>query len=169
MGATGTSQYRTQARSDDNGETFTPTQLVSDLPEPFNGCQGSFVRGADDTLYVSHPDPATGGGLLPDLTKALQAYVNLTGRDHMTIFKSSDHGASYPQKILVDEGATGYSAMQYYDDKLGLLYEQADPASFGWGNLVTGSMNVEVPTRFIFREISTSDFASETTHLRSLL
>jgi len=48
--STGTPQYRVQARSDDGGETFTASQFVYDLPEPFDGCQGSIVSARNGSL-----------------------------------------------------------------------------------------------------------------------
>merc|ERR1719443_715778 len=83
--STGTPQFRVQARSDDGGETFGATRFVYDLPQPFNGCQGSLVRGTGDALYLSGPDPARATGLLPEIVEALGAVANLTGRNHMTL------------------------------------------------------------------------------------
>lgn len=159
--ATGTPQYRVQARSDDDGQTFTSTGFILDLPEPFNGCEGSIVLGSNDTIYVSHPDPVP-LGWMPNLVKVLKAKVNLTGRDHMTLFKSVDGGVTYPVKLLIDPGETGYSSLQHYDDRLGLLFEQADASPFSEEELVTGSMNVEVPTRFVFRELAEKELSMYT-------
>jgi hypothetical protein len=56
--ATISAQARVQARSDDRGDTWTPTHFVPELPEPFGGCAGSFVStDAGRTLVLSHPDP----------------------------------------------------------------------------------------------------------------
>ena len=76
--ATGSPQQRLQALSHDGGMTFTPSRFVPELPEPFNGCQGSMVRAGgswedagndierDSTtnassgmLYLSHPRSVT--------------------------------------------------------------------------------------------------------------
>merc|ERR1711920_1000053 len=61
--STGSPQWRLQARSDDDGETFTSTNMVP-IPEPFNGCQGSTVGASNpetfmgsNTVYVANPDP----------------------------------------------------------------------------------------------------------------
>lgn len=69
--ATGSPQQRVQALSHDGGVSFTPSRLVPELPEPFNGCQGSMVRGTSaevsasggpGRLYLSHPNPAPNSG-----------------------------------------------------------------------------------------------------------
>jgi len=130
--ATGSPQYRVQARSDDGGASFTESRFVSELPEPFNGCQGSIVSDPKGKVFFAHPDPKIDSALLPELARLLRAGgVNLTGRDHMTLWTSVDAGATYSHKTLVDSGVTGYSSLQHYAvggvDTLGLLYEQADP------------------------------------------
>ena len=38
--------------------------------------------------------------------------VNLTGRDHLTLWRSDDGGGSYRAAALVDAGAAGYSSLQ---------------------------------------------------------
>ena len=134
--ATGSPQQRVQALSTDGGVTFTPSRTVPELPEPFNGCQGSMTRGTSDggggrdggsagidggiinrsaaagPLYFSHPNPAANKGIAPALLKLLGANVNLTGRDHMTVWKSEDEGESWQVQQLVDAGAAGYSSLQ---------------------------------------------------------
>ena len=42
---------------------------------------------------------------MPEALEALAADVNLTGRDHMTIWKSDDEGDSYEVLMTVDDGA----------------------------------------------------------------
>ena len=189
--ATGSPQYRVQARSDDGGETFTPSRLIPELPEPFNGCQGSIVSTYDvqdatqtgtgtrtgtggvggnerGALFLSHPNPATNGGLAPSVLKLLGADVNLTGRDHMTLWRSDDEGDSYQVEALVDPGAAGYSSLQPYPANgtaaapgtpgkagLWLLYEQSDRAAdtldhMGAAALI-GALSVLDPDRFILR------------------
>ena len=95
--------------------SFSPTRFVEELPEPFNGCQGSIVASVvpgDGSLFFSHPNPRTNSGIAPDILKLLGADVNLTGRDHMTVWSSKDHGASFQVARLIDEGASGYSSLQ---------------------------------------------------------
>eukprot|EP00929_Paragymnodinium_shiwhaense_P109423 TRINITY_DN7583_c0_g1_i1.p1 TRINITY_DN7583_c0_g1~~TRINITY_DN7583_c0_g1_i1.p1 ORF type:complete len:716 (-),score=145.99 TRINITY_DN7583_c0_g1_i1:371-2518(-) len=153
--STGTPQFRLQARSDDDGETFTATEFVYDLPQPFNGCQGSTVVGSHDAIYVTTPDPAPGTGLIRDLAKLLGARVNLTGRNHLTVFKSVDGGRTYPFKYLIDEGDAMQTSLQYLAEKqqLQLLHEQADPAPAELSDLLVGSLVVQLPDRFVFRVI----------------
>lgn len=158
--ATGSPQMRIQARSDDGGISFTPTRFVPELPEPFNGCQGSVVSDDDGRqLFFSHPDPARDGALLPAMMRFLEAHgVNLTGRDHLSLWMSVDGGESYFKKLLVDPGVTGYSALQHYvvdgERHLGLLHEQADrPPDTDLSRYIQGGINVVTPTRFVFREL----------------
>lgn len=54
--ATGSPQFRVQARSIDGGESFDAPTLT-ELPQPFNGCQGSVVAGGGVVVYVASPDP----------------------------------------------------------------------------------------------------------------
>ena len=172
--ATGSSQQRVQARSDNGGETFTPSRLVPELPEPFNGCQGSIVStyggqvGGKGTLFLSHPNPSTNGGLAPSILHGLGANVNLTGRDHLTIWRSEDQGDSYQIDELVDVGASGYSSLQAYAGAasaaapgtkgkpgLWLLYEQSDRAADSLDHIgaaaLIGALSVLNPDRFILR------------------
>ena len=182
--ATGSPQQRVQSLSHDGGVSFTPSTLVPELPEPFNGCQGSIIRGTaaevrnvtplhptsslnfhrflrdcfelavrghpwapaaasccprlalaglvltrllligdspafqvsgsapPSRLYLSHPNPAPNTGIAPVVVRLLGGNVNLTGRDHMTVWRSADEGASWQIHTLVDPGAAGYSSLQ---------------------------------------------------------
>ena len=47
-------QYRIQVSSHDGGETWTETRFVHELPQPIDGCEGSFVAGSG-ALYFSGP------------------------------------------------------------------------------------------------------------------
>ena len=53
---------------------FSPTRYVNDLPEPFNGCQGSIVA-INDTLWFSHPNPARNTGIAPSIVRSLPIAV----------------------------------------------------------------------------------------------
>ena len=203
--ATGTLQQRVQARSEDGGESWTPTRFVgAALPEPFNGCQGSIVGGRrrlkkqrgqqhgpegesgggfQRSLYFSHPNGKVNHGIAPDVLRLLGASVNLTGRDHMTIWRSDDEGVTYTPLLVVDEGAAGYSALSMGesdgngidalsmgdssarseedsgdDAELLILYEQSDPAPFDLSHLAAdallGDLSVLDPDRIVLRRIA---------------
>ena len=154
--ATGSRQVRVQARSTDGGESFSPTTFVSELPEPFNGCQGSIASDSNGTLYLSHPNPEANRGIAPSILRLFGANVNLTGRDHMTIWESRDDGTSYQVKELVDAGASGYSSLQDNAGKgVWILYEQSDPAAESLSSLsaeaLLGALSVLNPDRFVLR------------------
>ena len=135
---------------------FTPTRTIPNLPEPFNGCQGSIVS-LNGTLYLSHPNPQKNSGLAPSIVSLLGANVNLTGRDHMTVWSSSDDGTTYEVSSLVDEGASGYSSLQVDGDGLWILYEQSDPAPVTLSSLsaeaLIGGLAVLNPDRFVLRRV----------------
>lgn len=197
--ATGSPQQRVQSVSNDGGASFTRSRLVPELPEPFNGCQGSMVRGtagdnhsshigaggAGGALYLSHPNPETNTGIAPAVLRLLGANVNLTGRDHMTVWTSTDEGATWLVQQLVDPGAAGYSSLQAAapvrpprghggdavdsgdavgsgggaGGKVWILYEQSDRASNSLGHLtaeaLVGALSVLDPDRFVLRLLST--------------
>ena len=155
--STGSRQRRVQARSDDGGETFTRTTYVEELPEPFNGCQGSLVAG-NGTLFFSHPLPAPSSGLVPEALRKLSADVNLTGRDHMTVWSSVDGGATFDVAAAVDEGAAGYSSLQAGGEgELWILYEQSDPAAETPAErtveALLGELAVLNPDRLVLRQL----------------
>ena len=123
--ATFSKQKRIQTLSENNGLTFGPTRWVEDLPQPFDGCEGSMLRiPQTDKLYFSGPD----------------SYFK---RDHLTIWESVDEGVSWKREILVDPGASGYSSLQSKGyDHLELLYEQSDEDDL-----------IMAPDRFVYREL----------------
>ena len=127
--ATFTTQKRIQTISNDGGITFGPTYFV-DIPQPFDGCQGSIIQthGDNSMLYFTGPD-------------------SLYKRDHLTLWQSVDSGKSWTKVLLIDEGASGYSSLQvgYVDGTshgLLLLYEQSDRDEL-----------IMAPARFIFRAL----------------
>ena len=122
--ATLTTEKRIQTVSNDGGLTFGPTYFVDNLPQPFDGCQGSIIRVSNtDSLYFTGPN----------------SYVK---RDHLTLWKSADDGQSWVNKQLIDSGASGYSSLQTHGSNLFLLYEQSDEDKL-----------IMAPDRFIFRGI----------------
>jgi hypothetical protein len=48
---------------------------------------GSGIDGGGNVLYFSHPNPAPNTAVAPAVLRALGANVNLTGRDHMTLWR----------------------------------------------------------------------------------
>ena len=187
--ATGSPQQRVQSLSHDGGATFTPSRLVPELPEPFNGCQGSITRaggggGGNSTgagaLYLSHPNPAANHGVAPAVLRLLGANVNLTGRDHMTVWRSTDEGDTWHIHHLVDSGAAGYSSLQPAaaaaadgggraaaaqrvagagaeagGGRLWILYEQSDRQADSLSQMAAealiGALSVLDPDRFVLR------------------
>ena len=93
----GSPQFRAQSRSDDFGKTWTPTKFLTQISEPFNGCEGSLVTSkSGDVIYMTHPNSVENHGTVPELVKhLLNGKVNLTGRDHMTLYESLDLGETY--------------------------------------------------------------------------
>jgi len=131
-------QRRLQTLSNDGGETFGPTRFVPELPQPIQGCEGSIVKfpvtgelsspQMQNTLLVSGPDST----LL---------------RTRMSLWTSTDEGASWSSPQLIDHGTSGYSSLQIecissQDCDALLLYEQSDTTQL-----------VMKPDRFIFRRI----------------
>ena len=127
--ATLTSQHRIQTLSDDGGATFGQTRYVGNLPQPFDGCEGSLVAAADGNmtaLFLTNPN-------------------SRQKRDHVSLWRSTDDGSSWQLRQLIDAGASGYSSLQVLDCEdgectLGLLYEQSDQ-----------DKTVMQPDRFVYR------------------
>ena len=161
----GSTQTRAQARSDDGGRSFTPTAFDYSVPEPFSGCEASIASSVDgETLWLTHPLSKAPDGLLPEIeTRLLRGKVNLTGRDHMTLFRSDDQGATYRPMKLLDAGASGYSSVVADPTTPGVLwvlYEQSDvaaqtPSELGTEALI-GSLTVLDPDRLVLRKVSLS-------------
>ena len=156
--STGTPQYRVQAMSHDQGITFTPTQFVRDLAEPFSGCEGSVVASPDGTrIYYAHTNALPNRGIAPWVVKALGGKVNLTGRDHMTVWESVDQGRSYRVLRVLDEGPSGYVSMQVTASTLYVLYEQSDQEAQTLSELgieaLIGHLTVMDPDRLVLRVI----------------
>mmetsp|Transcript_159052 Transcript_159052/g.281950 ORF Transcript_159052/g.281950 Transcript_159052/m.281950 type:complete len:312 (-) Transcript_159052:4-939(-) len=162
--ATGSPMWRLQARSDDDGETFSATQVV-DIPQPFNGCQGSSVSAynaetctGSNTVFVGGPDPSPSSSVLQKAVDMLHGCnVNLTGRDRVTIWKSTDGGSSFPEKLLIDSGLSAQTSLQWRNDRLKVLYEQADPSPVNpVTEVLLENLVVLLPSRFVFRDVPIS-------------
>eukprot|EP00927_Polykrikos_kofoidii_P008585 TRINITY_DN13575_c0_g1_i1.p1 TRINITY_DN13575_c0_g1~~TRINITY_DN13575_c0_g1_i1.p1 ORF type:complete len:531 (+),score=64.78 TRINITY_DN13575_c0_g1_i1:49-1641(+) len=126
-------QWRVQALSNDGGVTFGPARFAKDLPQPFNGCQGSIItvaQGLHQFLLFSGPNSF---GL----------------RKSMTLWTSVDSGETWQVFFEVDPGMSGYSSLQVdcdnNDCEALLLYEQSDTDQI-----------VMDPDRFVFRRIPLS-------------
>eukprot|EP00933_Yihiella_yeosuensis_P067913 TRINITY_DN73056_c0_g1_i1.p1 TRINITY_DN73056_c0_g1~~TRINITY_DN73056_c0_g1_i1.p1 ORF type:complete len:530 (-),score=84.67 TRINITY_DN73056_c0_g1_i1:35-1567(-) len=155
--STGSPQFRTQARSVDDGETFTATTFAVDLPQPFNGCQGSSILGNDDEVLVAGPNPESAKSTIQEVANEMDCKVNLTGRSRMSVWRSKDGGRTYPESVLIDGGLSAQSSLQRNGEKIILLYEQADDPPETVENMAVktllGELEVLLPTRFVFREI----------------
>ena len=158
--ATGSTQFRLQARSMDAGETFSASTYVYEQPQGFNGCQGSTISSheSSNTVFVAGPDPPHPNSVVQELVDRLGCGLNMTGRSHLTLWKSVDGGRSYPQKWLLDPGLSAQSSLQTLPNGLALLYEQADPKpgddqSASYMSKLLGNLEVLLPTRFVYREV----------------
>jgi sialidase-1 len=167
--STGSPQWRLQARSEDGGETFTGTSEIS-IPQPFGGCQGSTVSASNpessrgsDTVFVASPDPISKNSIVQKIVDSFGCSANLTGRERVTIWRSTDGGTSYPEKLLIDPGLSAQTSLQYHNGKLLLLYEQADPQPFNPSTAASKALlaNLAVlhPTRIVYREVTSFDKA----------
>lgn len=102
------------AVSDDGGDTFGPTSYDARLETPV--CQGSIVS-FGGTTYFSNP-------------------ASNSGRNHLTIKKSTDNTATWAKSLLVQAGnSAGYSCLVQGAVRVGqggastdggLLYEASD-------------------------------------------
>lgn len=154
--STGSPQFRVQARSFDNGETFTQTRFTT-IPEPFGGCQGSTAGGKGGKVFVTSPNPKKGKSLVQDFTDALQCKVNLNGRESLSLWVSKDDGNSYSFNQIIDPGLSAQTSLQYVGGKLYLLYEQVDPLPKTVKgrviNALIENLRVLLPSRFVYREL----------------
>mmetsp|Transcript_75750 Transcript_75750/g.239556 ORF Transcript_75750/g.239556 Transcript_75750/m.239556 type:complete len:511 (+) Transcript_75750:3-1535(+) len=155
--ATGSQQSRLQSWSRDSGETWAPSGYVPELPQPFNGCQGSTVGAPGNKVYSAVPDPPRPSTVVQQLTDSLGCGIQLTGRRRLTLFESSDGGVTYPKKHVIDQGLSAQTSLQHLGGKLVVLYEQADPLPATPDNLFSeravGDLRVLLPNRFVYREL----------------
>mmetsp|Transcript_235 Transcript_235/g.535 ORF Transcript_235/g.535 Transcript_235/m.535 type:complete len:675 (+) Transcript_235:214-2238(+) len=155
--ATGSTQQRLQALSNDEGKSFGPSYFV-DMPQSFNGCQGSTVTGETlETIYSATPDPGYPSSLLQSIASLIGCGGTFNGRKKLTVFKSTDEGATYPKKVVLDPGLSAQTSLQFINGKLYVLYEQADREENSLTNTalyeLIGDMKILLPSRFIFREV----------------
>jgi len=92
---------------------------------------------------------------VPKALHSLGGAVNLTSRDHLTLWRSSDDGGTFQKESIIDAGASGYSSLQVAADENGcddvyVLYEQADPApEHPVEEALVGDIAVLDPDRFV--------------------
>lgn len=110
---------RTRTVSPDGGDHWGETDVLNTQHEAFSGCEGSTIScGIGERLVYS----GSLGVLL---------------REKMTVMTSDDEGRTWAPHVLVDPGATAYSALAWHGGafkrpgrgrggSLGLLYERAD-------------------------------------------
>lgn len=157
--STGSPQFRVQTTSVDAGESFTASTFARDLPQPFNGCQGSSVGGGGDVVFTAQPDPDPAESVAQKLVDHLpRCDVKLSGRTRVSVWKSTDRGQSYSSKVLIDEGRSAQTALQWANSQLTLLYEQADPPPKTpreelLEHLIE-DLVILIPDRFVFREVN---------------
>ena len=111
---------RLVAISHDAGETFSAPYHIPDLIEP-GGCQGSLLRLVDGPhLFFSNP-------------------ASKAGRVNMTIKRSSDGGATWPDAVVVYQGASAYSCLAELSSetpgRVGLAFEHGTANSTDYGSI----------------------------------
>lgn len=101
--------YRLQSLSRDGGLTWSTPWEVHNLPEPIEGCEGSLVfHPGTQKIYFSHPNPRL------DLF-----------RTRLTVWSSSNMGASWDEHTVLWDSAAGYSSMSVlHDGRIGVFYDR---------------------------------------------
>jgi sialidase-1 len=90
------SNRRVQILSVDGGATFHEPYVVESLEEPWEGCEGSFVRDAQrQEVYFSGATSS-------------HSPVRL----RLALFVSADEGATWHERMMIDDGAVAYSSLQ---------------------------------------------------------
>eukprot|EP01051_Picozoa_sp_SAG22_P017187 SAG22_NODE_2591_length_2407_cov_3.973137_1_plen_430_part_00 len=125
---------RAVSRSDDFGESFGPSVLAPDLIQPGpSGCQGAMVRPpGQDMLFYSGP-------------------ASTVDRHNMTVKRSSDGGATFPDAVVVHAGPSSYSSLTalHGAEELGLLFEHPTTTSGKGAEAAVGALSfVRVPMGF---------------------
>lgn len=101
--------YRSISYSSDGGETWTPPKSDNELGDPV--CQASLIRFDGNRLLFANPNPPVS--------------LKRGPRVNMSIRLSFDDGETWPQSLVVYEGASAYSSLaRTGDDRAGLLYEK---------------------------------------------
>ncbi len=122
---------RLAAISQDGGETWSQLEPVEDLPDPSDN--GSLVRFDGLPNVASLANPATNGWLLASNNQ------DTSLRRNTVLSLSTDNGASWPAKLVLCEGSSGYStATRLPDGNVGVLYERQ-----GYREIVFVSVPVE--------------------------
>lgn len=142
LASPGGTQRRIQTLSTDGGTTFPTARYVPELPQPLGGCEGSIVSTPNGSLvYFSGP-------------------ASTLLRERMTLWSSSDGGATYHVVCEVDTGMSGYSSLQLdcANAPAAPTYSGAPPAGVCTAVLLLYEQTdqqqvVMTPDRFIFRRI----------------
>ena len=155
--STGSPQFRLMARSLDGGKTFERTNFI-EIPQPLNGCQGSFLRENNGKIFVTSPNPSKQSSVIQDFIDSLGCRTNLNGRDRVSLWLSEDNGTSYQLKQVIDSGLSAQTSLQLNKGKLVLLYEQTDPSPMDMLEIIEkeflGNLKVLLPSRFVYRELN---------------
>uniref|UniRef100_A0A7S2PGP3 Sialidase domain-containing protein n=1 Tax=Zooxanthella nutricula TaxID=1333877 RepID=A0A7S2PGP3_9DINO len=156
--STGTPQFRLQARSFDQGESFSPTKFTPEIQSPFNGAYGSTLSDGDRTVYHASPDPLPAQSYLQIALDALNCNINGTGRTRLSVWKSTTAGYTYSDKVLLDAGASAQNSFQWMGKTPVLLYEQSDPDPMFTVEAIVArkaveDLTVQLPHRFVFRTV----------------
>lgn len=110
MNSRGFLKNRIRSFSTDQGETWSDPELIPELVEPLEGCEGSTIR---------HP---LNGWLFFSGANNFSPY-----RYNMSIFISKDEAKSWQSYIQIDPGRSAYSALTVLqDNSVGLLYERSN-------------------------------------------
>ncbi|CAD7936165.1 unnamed protein product [Amoebophrya sp. A25] len=104
---------RAQARSTDGGKTWTSQDRIQ-LPNPFQGCQGSLISLNKHTLLYS------------GVSRYSESALGATRAD-LTLWYSTDKGENWFESHVFHKGGGSYSAMQrLLDGRLAITYEVGD-------------------------------------------
>ncbi|UKA58343.1 sialidase family protein [Arthrobacter sp. FW306-2-2C-D06B] len=122
---------RVAAVSNDGGETWSQLEPVEDLPDPSDN--GSLVRFDGLPSVISLATPATNSWLIASNNQ------DTSLRRNTVLSLSTDNGASWPAKLVLCAGSSGYStAARLPDGNIGVLYERQ-----GYREIVFVSVPVE--------------------------
>ncbi|NNE90157.1 MAG: exo-alpha-sialidase [Verrucomicrobiales bacterium] len=114
---------RAQSTGKDGATGWSEVAFVDGLLEPI--CQGSLTSGGDVVIFAN-----------PN---------NMIMRKSLTAFVSSDNGATYPKKFVLEEGIAGYSDLATDGETVYVIYEKG----------ALGSAND--PEAVVFRAFKVSD------------
>jgi hypothetical protein len=106
-------------------------------------------------VFVASPNPNRGKSALQYFVGALGCNLNLNGRERLSLWASRDNGKSYSLRQVIDPGLSAQTSLEYHNNQLLLLYEQADPLPKTGGNRLLEealrNLRVLLPNRFVFR------------------